>query len=122
MNCSALSGHRFKSSADQSRPPNPECRKSRAFRIGLKYYLVDRDKEELAEFLSQTNHQYLLPEFEKHNFGYHELVTNTEFVLNKIGVEDVKTIRKLSAHIILLHKQDWKKESLKELDLDTNLT
>ena len=88
----------------------------------MKFVLFDRNIEELEEFLSITNYEHLLPEFAKHNFGYEDLVTNTEETLRMVGVEDLATIRKISSHIILIHKQDWKRESLKDFDLDTSVS
>ncbi|XP_054163045.1 ankyrin repeat, SAM and basic leucine zipper domain-containing protein 1-like [Oppia nitens] len=77
---------------------------------------------DLEDFLVNSDLHYLLPEFDKKGLSYHDLVTNTEQVLDKIGVDNVYVRRKMMTNINLMHKQEWKRESIKELPPDVIIT
>lgn len=77
---------------------------------------------ELENFLRLSNSSHLLPVFEEKDINYNELISNTEEVLEKIGVKELSVKKKILSNIILLHKQEWKRECLRDLNLETNIT
>ncbi len=89
--------------------------------IFIHFFSLNRTHEDLEEFLRLSNVSDLFPKFEEMGICYQDLITTPEECLERIGVTDIAIKRKIISNIILIHKQEWRKESLRDLNLNTNI-
>lgn len=76
----------------------------------------------LETFLQLSDLSHYLELFTKNNISYNELVADTDAVLERIGIKESSVQKRIMCNVMLLHKQEWKRESLRDLALDTNIT